>query len=90
MVNIVTIADGKKYMVDVGFGGNGPTQPLLLDAEHSLVQQQMYGLCMTIFQKTLIAAKNYGFTSIEMMHNCHGCRCTASLSWSSCLRIMRP
>ena len=34
MVNIVTLADGKKYMVDVGFGGNGPTQPLLLDTQH--------------------------------------------------------
>ena len=35
MVNIVTLADGKKYMVDVGFGSNGPTQPLPLDSEHS-------------------------------------------------------
>ena len=35
MVNIVTLADGKKYMVDVGFGSNGPTQPLPLDTEHS-------------------------------------------------------
>lgn len=34
MVNIVTLADGKRYMVDVGFGGNGPTQPLPLDSEH--------------------------------------------------------
>lgn len=30
MVNIVTIF-GKKYMVDVGFGGNGATAPLLLE-----------------------------------------------------------
>ena len=35
MVNIVTLADGKKYMVDVGFGSNGPTQPLPLDSEPS-------------------------------------------------------
>ena len=38
MVNIVTLADGKKYMLDVGFGGNGPVQPMLLDAEHSRTQ----------------------------------------------------
>ena len=35
MINIVTLADGKKYMLDVGFGGNGPIRPLLLDAENS-------------------------------------------------------
>lgn len=29
MVNLVTLADGKKYMVDVGFGA-GPTRPLPL------------------------------------------------------------
>lgn len=38
MVNIVTIGDGKKYMVDVGIGATGPTQPLLLDAERSQVR----------------------------------------------------
>lgn len=32
MVNIVTLADGKKYMVDVGFGINAPTQPHLLES----------------------------------------------------------
>lgn len=32
MVNIVTLSDGKKYMVDVGFGANGPTRPLPLEA----------------------------------------------------------
>lgn len=32
MINIITIA-GEKYMVDVGFGGNGPTAPLLLEEE---------------------------------------------------------
>ena len=37
MVNIVTLADGKKYMVDVGFGGNVPAQPLPLDSEDSQV-----------------------------------------------------
>ena len=31
MVNIVTLSSGEKYMLDVGFGGNGPIQPLLLD-----------------------------------------------------------
>ena len=35
MVNIVTLSDGKKYMLDVGFGSNGPTQPMPLDNEHS-------------------------------------------------------
>lgn len=36
MVNIVTLGgDGgrKKYMLDVGFGGPGPVQPMLLDAD---------------------------------------------------------
>ena len=28
MVNIVTLADGQLYLVDVGFGNNGPTRPL--------------------------------------------------------------
>ena len=31
MVNIVTLSSGQKYMLDVGFGANGPVQPLLLD-----------------------------------------------------------
>lgn len=35
MVNIVTLTDGKKYMLDVGFGANGPIRPLLLDADNS-------------------------------------------------------
>lgn len=30
MVNIVTLSSGAKYMVDVGFGGGGPTHPLAL------------------------------------------------------------
>jgi len=30
MINIVTLGDSK-YQVDVGFGGNGPTQPMKLD-----------------------------------------------------------
>jgi len=30
MVNIVTLADGSKYMLDVGFGADGPTRPLPL------------------------------------------------------------
>ena len=33
IVNIVSLADGTKYMVDVGFGGDGATKPLpLVDA----------------------------------------------------------
>lgn len=31
MVNIVALPSGHKYMLDVGFGANGPIQPLLLD-----------------------------------------------------------
>lgn len=30
MVNIVTLADGSKYVLDVGFGADGPTRPLPL------------------------------------------------------------
>lgn len=30
MVNIVTLSGGKRYMLDVGFGGEGATQPLPL------------------------------------------------------------
>lgn len=30
IVNIVTLADGSKYMIDVGFGGDGATSPLPL------------------------------------------------------------
>jgi arylamine N-acetyltransferase len=33
-VNIVTLSDGSKYMVDVGFGGDGATKPLPLIAGH--------------------------------------------------------
>lgn len=40
MVNIVTLSNHKRYMVDVGFGANGPIRPLLLDAENS----QTYGI----------------------------------------------
>lgn len=31
MVNIVKLSDGVKYMVDVGFGSDGPTRPLPLE-----------------------------------------------------------
>ena len=34
MVNIVTLANGRRYVVDVGFGNNGPTKPLLLENGH--------------------------------------------------------
>jgi arylamine N-acetyltransferase len=30
IVNIVTLADGSRYVVDVSFGGDGPTRPLPL------------------------------------------------------------
>ena len=30
MINIVTLPDGQKYMLDVGFGSDGPTRPLPL------------------------------------------------------------
>lgn len=30
MVNIVQLAPGQKYHVDVAFGGDGPTRPMLL------------------------------------------------------------
>ena len=33
MVNVVVLASGQRYMVDVGFGDNGPIEPMLLDAE---------------------------------------------------------
>ena len=36
MVNIVTLQNGNKYMLDVGFGGEGPTRPLpLIEAKVS-------------------------------------------------------
>ena len=31
MVNIVTLSSGQRFMLDVGFGSNGPIQPLLMD-----------------------------------------------------------
>ena len=31
MVNVVTLEGGRRYMVDVGFGGNGPVEPMLLE-----------------------------------------------------------
>jgi arylamine N-acetyltransferase len=37
MINIVTIPDGQKYMLDVGFGNDGPTRPLPLS--HGVVSQ---------------------------------------------------
>ena len=30
MVNIITLSDGSKYVVDVGFGGGGATKPMRL------------------------------------------------------------
>ena len=43
MVNLITLSNGKKYMVDVGFGG-GPTRPIPLTAgivRPGLGQQQL-------------------------------------------------
>jgi arylamine N-acetyltransferase len=34
VVNIVTLPNGDRYMVDVGFGGDGATKPLLLTPGH--------------------------------------------------------
>lgn len=45
IVNIVTFSDGARYMVDVGFGGDGPTKPLrLVDGEvtRNLGTQEMH------------------------------------------------
>lgn len=35
MVNIVTLDSGQKFMLDVGFGANGPISPLLLDEDNT-------------------------------------------------------
>ncbi|KAI9877940.1 MAG: N-terminal acetyltransferase [Pleopsidium flavum] len=54
MVNVITI-DGKRYMVDVGFGSNGPTHPLpLVDAEVSvgIAPQRLRLLWTSIAQNT--------------------------------------
>jgi arylamine N-acetyltransferase len=34
IVNIVTLASGERWMLDVAFGGDGPTKPLPLISEH--------------------------------------------------------
>jgi arylamine N-acetyltransferase len=39
IVNIVTLPDGSKYMLDVGFGGDGATKPLPLTSGH--IQQNL-------------------------------------------------
>jgi len=54
MVNIVTV-DGKRYMVDVGFGSNGPTHPLpLVDGEVSvgIAPEELRLLWTSIAQNT--------------------------------------
>jgi len=33
--NVVTLSDGRKYSCDVGFGGDGPTAPVLMEHGHS-------------------------------------------------------
>ena len=38
MVNIVTLEGGRRYMIDVGFGGNGPVEPMLMDDEACAVE----------------------------------------------------
>ncbi|USW58043.1 Putative arylamine N-acetyltransferase, papain-like cysteine peptidase superfamily [Septoria linicola] len=50
MANIVFI-DGKKYLVDVGFGADGPSLPLPLDAEAIL--EGLPGQCLRLERKTL-------------------------------------
>ncbi|KAL8763243.1 MAG: hypothetical protein Q9184_000883 [Pyrenodesmia sp. 2 TL-2023] len=50
MVNIITIA-GHKYMVDVGFGGNGATAPLLL--KHNVVQERINPGQMRLVQSNI-------------------------------------
>ncbi|KAI4201519.1 MAG: hypothetical protein LQ346_002155 [Caloplaca aetnensis] len=50
MVNIITIA-GQKYMVDVGFGGNGATAPLLL--RHNEVQDRITPGQMRLIQSNI-------------------------------------
>ncbi|KAL9594917.1 MAG: hypothetical protein Q9179_005187 [Wetmoreana sp. 5 TL-2023] len=50
MVNIVTIA-GTKYMVDVGFGGNGATAPLPL--KEDMVHQMIAPSQMRLIRTTL-------------------------------------
>ena len=44
MINIVTLLDGRKYMIDVGFGGNGPVRPLLLDSSQTLEGGTVQGI----------------------------------------------
>jgi arylamine N-acetyltransferase len=53
MVNIVTV-DGKRYMVDVGFGSNGPTHPALVDGEVSvgIAPEELRLLWTSIAQNT--------------------------------------
>ena len=41
LVNIVTFASGERYMVDVGFGGDGPTKPLHLVSGDASQQRNM-------------------------------------------------
>jgi arylamine N-acetyltransferase len=36
IVNIVTLSSGEKYMLDVGFGGDGATKPLPLIHKHAV------------------------------------------------------
>lgn len=49
MVNIVTIPNGLKYLVDVGFGGNGPVKPLLL--RHGHEERGIYPASVRIVQE---------------------------------------
>jgi arylamine N-acetyltransferase len=54
-VNIITFADGTKYMVDTGFGGDGPIQPLPLIHENitqNIGAQQLRLLLDRIPQQT--------------------------------------
>lgn len=54
-MNIVTLPDGSKYMLDVGFGGDGATKPLPLVSGHvvqNLGPQEIRLLYSTISQQT--------------------------------------
>lgn len=43
MVNVVRLEDGREYMVDVGFGGDGPTTPLLLGRDSAAAEVRNLG-----------------------------------------------
>jgi arylamine N-acetyltransferase len=61
VVNIVTLGDGLKYMVDVGFGGDGPIQPLpVLDGHvvQNIGTQELRLVHSHIPPQTLLGERN--------------------------------